>query len=65
MTPQPEPPAPAPGGAIVAPGFNAPASLWRCCASMQSERTGECADGCCDSYRCKNCGRTWTYEWPD
>ena len=26
---------------------------------------GTCADGCCDRYRCVDCGVRWTVECPD
>lgn len=26
---------------------------------------GECMDGCCDYYRCTNCGATWKEEVPE
>ena len=25
---------------------------------------GECAEGCCDSFSCPDCGRTWFSEVP-
>jgi len=25
---------------------------------------GECADGCCDFYKCKDCGHRWRVEVP-
>jgi hypothetical protein len=37
----------------------------RCCADSQPELTGDCGKGCCEDYRCKSCGRTWRYEYPD
>jgi len=37
----------------------------RCCEAMDPEQTGRCREGCCDDYRCRACGKTWRYEWPD
>ncbi len=36
-----------------------------CCDRMDAERIGDCGRGCCDDYRCRSCGRTWRYEYPD
>ena len=36
----------------------------RCC-SASIEDAGTCFEGCCDKWRCSNCGRTWIVEVGD
>lgn len=44
-----------PGGNCVAP---------QCCGKSMTD-VGECSNGCCDDYRCSECGHKVRVEWPD
>lgn len=33
-------------------------------AHTNVEEIGECVDGCCADYRCKDCGHEWREELP-
>lgn len=36
------------------------------CNHKNSESTGDtCSDGCCDEYKCKDCGKVFLVELPD
>jgi hypothetical protein len=62
--PQPERRAtPTEDGNVSATGAMVPAAMWRCCAAMDPEEVGDCGEGCCTDYRCRNCGRSWRHEW--
>ncbi len=39
-------------------------SLTECCG-VHPEDAGSCSDGCCDEWRCPQCGKTWTQELGD
>jgi hypothetical protein len=45
--------------------FETPARQPKQCAHENAEDAGECSQGCCDRYRCKDCGHTWTEEVAD
>jgi transposase-like protein len=35
------------------------------CCDAPIEDAGECAEGCCDKWRCTDCKRTWLVEVGD
>jgi hypothetical protein len=52
---------PADGGRASAPTDKCPKSA----DGHNPEVIGDCGRGCCDDYRCRDCGQQWRYEWPD
>lgn len=36
----------------------------RCCGQPMTD-DGGCSEGCCDDYKCEQCGHTVRVEWPD
>lgn len=36
----------------------------RCCGRPMADNGG-CSAGCCDDYKCDQCGHTVRIEWPD
>jgi hypothetical protein len=42
------------GGAVKGP---------ECCGTKMADN-GECAEGCCDDFKCETCGHMVRIEWP-
>jgi hypothetical protein len=40
-------------------------SVRSCKTDTPLKSVGQCRDGCCDDYRCPECGESFRVEWPD
>jgi hypothetical protein len=54
---------PANGRYLCSPEHKMPAHAHGLWAHSNTECTGECHEGCCSDYQCKDCGATWRVQY--